>query len=120
MDQQRPFLYLSLVFLGFLIWSTWQQEHAPKPIPPANSSVQQQANGNNSVPSGSSVSVNGTGVIPSGDAATSADAQVKQIHIKTDVLDIYINTHPHVDHLAKVKKLYDDIGISQLWHSGHI
>ena len=30
MDQQRPFLYLSLFFLGFLIWSTWQQDHAPK------------------------------------------------------------------------------------------
>ncbi len=34
-------------------------------------------------------------------------------------LDLYINTHPHKDHLAKVKQIYDEIGIKQLWHSGH-
>lgn len=36
-----------------------------------------------------------------------------------DGLDIYINTHPHTDHLAKVKDIYNEIGIDQLWHSGH-
>jgi beta-lactamase superfamily II metal-dependent hydrolase len=34
-------------------------------------------------------------------------------------LDIYINTHPHKDHLGKVKEIYEQIGIGQLWHSGH-
>lgn len=34
-------------------------------------------------------------------------------------LDIYINTHPHKDHLSKVKVIYKEIGIKQLWHSGH-
>jgi competence protein ComEC len=34
-------------------------------------------------------------------------------------LDVYINTHPHKDHLAKVKEIYEQIGIAQLWHSGH-
>ena len=34
-------------------------------------------------------------------------------------LDIYINTHPHNDHLGKIRDIYDQIGISQLWHSGH-
>ncbi len=92
MDQQRPFLYLSLVFLGFLIWSTWQQDHAPKPVVPTNSSVQQQANGSNSVPSGSSVSVNGTDTIPSANNTSTANTQAQQIHIKTDVLDLYIST----------------------------
>jgi len=91
MDQQRPFLYLSLVFLGFLIWSTWQQEHAPKPIPPANSTVQQQTAGNNSIPSGSSVSVNGTDIIPSANSSAN-NTEAQQIHVKTDVLDMYIST----------------------------
>ncbi|WP_299871002.1 membrane protein insertase YidC [uncultured Cocleimonas sp.] len=91
MEQQRPFLYLSLVFLGFLIWSTWQQEHAPKPITPANSTVQQQTAGGNSIPSGSSVSVNGTDVIPSANSSAT-NAQAQQIHVKTDVLDMYIST----------------------------
>jgi len=34
-------------------------------------------------------------------------------------LDVYINTHPHKDHLSKVKEIYEEIGIEQLWHSGH-
>ena len=37
MEQQRPFLYLSLFFLCFLIWSTWQQRNAP--IAPTNTST---------------------------------------------------------------------------------
>ncbi len=93
MDQQRPLLYLSLVFLGFLIWSTWQQEHAPKPIPSTNSSVQQQANGNNSIPSGSSISENGSDIIPSASDSSTFDTQkAQQIHVKTDVLDMFIST----------------------------
>jgi competence protein ComEC len=32
---------------------------------------------------------------------------------------VYINTHPHNDHLGGLKKLYDEIGIAQVWHSGH-
>lgn len=35
-------------------------------------------------------------------------------------LDIFINTHPHGDHLCGVKDIYDEIGISEVWHSGHI
>lgn len=34
-------------------------------------------------------------------------------------LDVYINTHPHKDHLGLIKKIYDEIGIKQVWHSGH-
>jgi len=34
-------------------------------------------------------------------------------------LNVYINTHPHKDHLANVKEIYKHIGIEKLWHSGH-
>lgn len=34
-------------------------------------------------------------------------------------LDVYINTHPHKDHLGRVREIYEKIGINQLWHSGH-
>lgn len=34
-------------------------------------------------------------------------------------LDIYVNTHPHKDHLGVIKKIHDEIGIKQVWHSGH-
>jgi competence protein ComEC len=35
------------------------------------------------------------------------------------VLDVYVNTHPHKDHLGKVKEIYEDVGIGQVWQSGH-
>ncbi len=97
MDQQRPFLYLTLFFLGFLIWSTWQEEHAPKPIKPAGQTTQNQANQNssgNSMPSGSGVSTNvptnDDGTVPVSNSTNNAEAQ--QIRIKTDVLDLIIST----------------------------
>lgn len=34
-------------------------------------------------------------------------------------LNTYLNTHPHKDHISKVKDIYKQIGIKQLWHSGH-
>lgn len=34
-------------------------------------------------------------------------------------LGVYINTHPHRDHLASVRELYEKIGINRVWHSGH-
>jgi beta-lactamase superfamily II metal-dependent hydrolase len=34
-------------------------------------------------------------------------------------LDVYINTHPHKDHLTGIKNIYNEVGIEQLWHSGH-
>jgi beta-lactamase superfamily II metal-dependent hydrolase len=34
-------------------------------------------------------------------------------------LDVYINTHPHKDHLGGIKDIYNEVGIKQLWHSGH-
>jgi len=36
-----------------------------------------------------------------------------------DLLHVYMNTHPHKDHVGKVKELYDEIGMNELWHSGH-
>ncbi len=34
-------------------------------------------------------------------------------------LDVFINTHPHNDHLSGVAELCDLISPSQIWHSGH-
>lgn len=34
-------------------------------------------------------------------------------------LAAFINTHPHKDHLAGVKNIYDEIGIQEVWHSNH-
>ncbi len=96
MDQQRPFLYLTLFFLGFLIWSTWQQEHAPKPIDSAiqknNTELLNQKRANTTIPTGTPAAV-GTASNPSvaGEVNKTIN-QVQKIHVKTDVLDIYIST----------------------------
>lgn len=96
MDQQRPFLYLTLFFLGFLIWTTWQQEHAPKPEPSVatnaaaqNGKGQAQVNGQApNIPSDTNFSVNTTAQKQAeGNQANSH----KTIHVKTDVLDVMIN-----------------------------
>ncbi|MBF0121093.1 MAG: competence protein ComEC [Desulfobacterales bacterium] len=34
-------------------------------------------------------------------------------------LDVFINTHPHKDHLTGIKEIYKAIGIKEIWHSGH-
>lgn len=34
-------------------------------------------------------------------------------------LSIFINTHPHNDHIGGIKEVYDDIGFKEVWHSNH-
>lgn len=34
-------------------------------------------------------------------------------------LDIFMNSHPHEDHLRGVKLLHSQVGIDEIWHSGH-
>lgn len=34
-------------------------------------------------------------------------------------LDVFVNTHPHNDHLKGLKAIYDAVTIKEVWHSGH-
>lgn len=34
-------------------------------------------------------------------------------------LDVFINTHPHKDHLTGIKQIHETVGIKEIWHSGH-
>jgi YidC/Oxa1 family membrane protein insertase len=98
MDQQRPFLYLTLFFLGFLIWSTWQQEHAPKPIDSTSqsSSTSELSNpnntNNNTIPTDTPASISSEKAASQISETKSLTDQAQKIHVKTDVLDIYIST----------------------------
>lgn len=82
MDSQRPFLYLTLLFLLFLIWTTWQQDHAPKPPPTAT---------NNAV---TAPAVVGNQDIPTaGNVQAVSDGKGGQfITVRTDKLLLHINT----------------------------
>ncbi len=33
---------------------------------------------------------------------------------------VFINTHPHTDHIVGIKEISDAVKISEVWHSGHI
>lgn len=37
-----------------------------------------------------------------------------------DGLDVFVNSHPHKDHLLGVLELADIVNIKEVWHSGHV
>ncbi len=98
MDSQRPFLYITLVFLGFLLWVNWQSFNAPPPKPTAATATM-------STPDANVVSDN-TNTVPSQPTApefvsntNNNTAQQQQsnpneqlIRVRTDVLDMQIST----------------------------
>ncbi len=36
-----------------------------------------------------------------------------------DGLDVFVNTHPHDDHLRGIKELAQSVNVGAVWHSGH-
>lgn len=46
-------------------------------------------------------------------------AMFKDLFKESGKLDIFINTHPHNDHIGGIKEIYDEIGFDQVWHSNH-
>ncbi|MGV6861489.1 MAG: membrane protein insertase YidC, partial [Putridiphycobacter sp.] len=93
MEQQRPFLYLSLFFLGFLIWSAWQVDHTPKPVETSKqaSIPSSTAENNTNIPPNSSDTSQPSisNIVQQNDSARGV---AKRIRVKTDVLDLYIDT----------------------------
>lgn len=100
MDSQRPFLYLTLIFLLFLIWTSWQQEHAPKPVitPVANNAATTASNAAaiaEEIPATATpqaTNLNNPQGTPTNPAVATAIPTEQLIHVKTDVLDIQITT----------------------------
>lgn len=58
---------------------------------------------------------------------TNTDKKNGGIEVKkllNDLMDkddelVFINTHPHSDHLKGVKDIHDEVSITEVWHSGH-
>lgn len=91
MDSQRPLLYITLVFMLFLVWTTWQQDHAPKPLPTAaNPAVATSA------PAGANNDLAQDVPIPGSNGQTSANTTAANggqiITVRTDKLQLRINT----------------------------
>ncbi len=101
MDQLRPLLYFSLLFLSYLIWTAWMQDHAPKPVITKTSATAITQSIPNASPS--SVPSANRSDIPEGVATVATTAQAvstketsknteTEIRVKTDVLDVIIST----------------------------
>ncbi|MEZ5477387.1 MAG: membrane protein insertase YidC [Thiolinea sp.] len=90
MDSQRPFLYLTLIFLGFLLWITWQQDHAPKP--PVVNNAQQTVTTNPATSNAQDVPVQDATALSNPVIATTQAGDVQIVRVRTDVLDLQIST----------------------------
>ncbi|WP_414165480.1 membrane protein insertase YidC [Superficieibacter sp. BNK-5] len=73
MDSQRNLLVIALLFVSFMIWQAWEQDKNPKP--------QQQITQTTTTAAGSAA-----------DQGVPASGQGKLITVKTDVLELTINT----------------------------
>ncbi len=102
MENQRPFLYIALAFLLYMVWLTWQKEHAPVPVAQQNPNQQQMVEGTSS--SNENSYSNADDLPESLDAPqavqnaannsanNATQGKSNQIHVRTDVLDIMIDT----------------------------
>lgn len=43
----------------------------------------------------------------------------KDLFSSSGELSVFINTHPHNDHIGGIKEVYDEIGFKEVWHSNH-
>jgi len=91
MDNQRNILLIALVVVGFLIWQQWQQDYGPKPAPvsaetPRPTASDQQVASKTDLPE-----VSEAAAIP-GAAPSVSQRQSQKIHVRTDVLDLMIDT----------------------------
>ncbi|APZ44433.1 membrane protein insertase YidC [Acidihalobacter ferrooxydans] len=91
MDNLRPLLYISLVFVLFLIWQAWQQDHRPPPSPQALSQqTTASPNHTQDIPSASVNRPTRSAATPPSTASQSRAGRI--VHIKTDTLDLEIDT----------------------------
>jgi YidC/Oxa1 family membrane protein insertase len=99
MENQRFFLYIALAFLLYIIWLTWQQEHAPEPIAQTDST--QEKNNvsvdesiyetSDDVPDAAESTQTSSSAVNSSNGSLIQNKSQK-VHVRTDVLDVIIDT----------------------------
>lgn len=40
--------------------------------------------------------------------------------LEDNTLHLFINTHPHDDHLKGIKRIHEELSVENVWHSGHV
>lgn len=92
MENQRPLLFMTLFFLGFLIWQAWVADHAPPPVENpetvAASETAAETYDRNDLPDAENIVSEKKDITIVANPSSAAET----IHIKTDVLDVTIST----------------------------
>ena len=98
MDNQRTILLVALVLIGFLIWQQWRIDQAQQAAPQANAATAQTGQGTGTPATRADVPEAGpaAAVLPAAETATgtakAAAAASRIVHVRTDVLDLRIDT----------------------------
>lgn len=90
MESQRSFLVIGLVLVSFLLWQQWQIDYGPQPV------ATQEQIAEDSVPNATNATASGNQDVPTAtrDAVLDQkpDIQRQLITVKTDTLDLVIDT----------------------------
>ncbi len=99
MDNRRIILFAALAFVGFLLYQAWLQDYGPKPAPEATATEQgAPAAASNATPPAApgSRTAAATDTAPAAQApalpAAAALPKGREIHVRTDVLDLVLDT----------------------------
>lgn len=99
MDNLRLVFWAAAVILVWITIQTWQLDYGPKPLPPAATATDTQADAaaTPALPSLPQETANspapGTATPPAAVTATAAETPARTIAVRTDVLDVQINLH---------------------------
>jgi YidC/Oxa1 family membrane protein insertase len=92
MDTQRIIAFVVFSFSALMLWEAWQKHAAPKPIPAITATTTQQGVPQTSAPLAPTNSATGSTPAPSLPQAATPAAAGEAVTIKTDLLDVEINT----------------------------
>ena len=92
MNSPRTILFIAFLVVSFFLYQSWMVETAPGTKAPENVTSTQSSNntGNSDVPSGGSAEI--AADVPEGDQPVVTQQSAKTIRVRTDVLDVEIDT----------------------------
>ncbi len=96
MENLRPILWLSLAFVLFLMWQAWNQDYGVQPQPTApqttDTVVQDPDVVPEDVPEAVAGEIDSAAPAAQPEAIAAADTRNRQINVRTDLLDMVIDT----------------------------
>ncbi|HSN18372.1 MAG TPA: membrane protein insertase YidC [Gammaproteobacteria bacterium] len=98
MDNRRLFLVAAVAVIAFALYQTWMLDYGPRPEPHATPAAASGAVSGAATPpantAGAAATANtgGAGAAPPAPAAVAALPKGREVHVRTDVLDLTIDT----------------------------